>query len=150
MSAGLFGSAVSSSITTSASDSRRTRSSPGASNALTRATAAPSDARTFAPASDRGMPLTACPRLTNSATRGRPIAPLAPATNTCMGSSLGVPAGLLLPFRKDEVPGIPRVHHPRQHPDLRLAGVLRDAVQAPGRLVERVARLQGLGGVVVD
>ena len=94
MSAGLFGSAVSSSITTSAFDSRRACSSPGASNALTRATAAPRSARAAAPASDRVMPVTACPRRTSSATSGRPIAPLAPATKTFIAASSG--AGLLL------------------------------------------------------
>ena len=89
MSAGLLGSAVSSSITTSAFDSRRARSSPGASNALTRATAAPRSARAVAPASDRVMPVTACPRRISSATSGRPIAPLAPATNTFMAALQG-------------------------------------------------------------
>src|SRR5262249_15284124 len=47
-------------------------------------TAAPRSARALAPASDRVMPVTLCPRRTSSATRGRPIAPLAPATKTFM------------------------------------------------------------------
>src|SRR5262245_43035909 len=147
MSAGLFGRAVNSSITTSAFDSRRACSTAGASNALTRATAAPRAARALAPASDRVMPVTACPRRTSSATSGRPIAPLAPATNTFMAASVGT--GLLL-FRDDEVLRVPRVQDPCQHPHLHLARVPGHPVQTPGRLVERLARLERLGRLVVD
>src|SRR6185312_15721261 len=120
MSAGLFGSAVSSSTTTSAFDTRKACSSPGTSNAPTRATAAPRSARAVAPASDRVMPVTACPRRTSSATSGRPIAPLALATNTFMAASPGT--GLAL-HRDDEVLGFPRVQDPRQHAGLHLARV---------------------------
>src|SRR5262245_63072152 len=147
MSAGLFGSAVNSSITTSAFDSHRACSSPGASYAPTRATAAPRSARAVAPASDRVMPVTACPLRTSSATSGRPIAPLAPATNTFMAASPGT--GLLL-HRDDEVLRVPRVQDPRQHPGPDLARVPGHPVQAPARLVERLARLEHPGRLVVD
>src|SRR5689334_7583483 len=147
MSAGLFGSAVNSSTTTSAFDPRRACSSPGASKALTRATAAPRSARAVAPASDRVIPVTACRRRTSSATSGRPIAPLAPATNTFMAAPPGT--GLLL-HREDEVLRVPRVQDPRHHPGLHLARVHGHPVQAPARLVERLACLEHPGRLVVD
>src|SRR5436309_10949490 len=128
MSAGLLGSAVSSSITTSAFDSRTARSSPGASNALTRATAAPRLANAVAPATDRVMPVTACPRRISSATSGRPIAPLAPATNTFMAASPGT--GLFLQ-RYGDVLDAPRMQDPRQQPGLHLARVPEHPVKAP-------------------
>jgi len=59
MSRGSRGSAVNWSMTTSGRDSRSARSSPGTSNALTRATAAPRPAMTRAPASELVIPVTA-------------------------------------------------------------------------------------------
>src|SRR3954467_2533324 len=93
------------------------------------------------------MPVTACPRRTNSATSGRPIAPLAPATNTFMAASPGT--GSLL-HRDDEVLGVPRVEDPRQHPHLHLARVPGHPVQAAAPLVKGLARLEHPGRRVVD
>src|SRR3954453_11442251 len=142
---GSAGSAVSSSMTTSARASFNARPTAAASRALTRATVAPRSARTLAPASDRVMPVTLCPRRTSSATSGRPMAPLAPATKTFMAVT---PWSVLLGH--GDVLDALRVDDPRQQPGLHLAGVRRHPVQAPGRFVEGLARLQDLRGLVVD
>src|SRR5262245_55681493 len=135
---GLLGSAVSSSITTSALDPRRASSSPPASNALTLATAAPRSARALAPASDRVMPVTVCPRRTSSAMSGRPIAPLAPATKTFM-VMLQFWWGVLLPRRRDRhFLGVAGVQDHRQEAGPGLATrVPGHPVHRPRRFVER-------------
>src|SRR5262249_49423879 len=147
MSAGLLGKEVSWSMTASAPDLRTASSTAAASSASTSATPAPSSFMPFVLASERVIPVTAWPRRTSSAISGRPIAPVAPATNTLMVVLLSV----LLLFRDDDVLHVLRVQHDGQ--DARrvlVAGVLRDAVQAAGRLVEGVPGLENLGLVVVD
>src|SRR5439155_11642700 len=62
----------------------------------------------------------------------------------------GCAASLLL-LRDDDVLGVVRVKHNSDHPRrVLVAGVLRDPVQASGRLVERILCLQLLDGFVVD
>src|SRR5262245_1150248 len=61
------------------------------------------------------------------------------------------PGGLRLRFRNRDLPGVPRVQDHCQDARVALRGrVLRHAVQAAGRLVERVPRLERLGRLVVD
>src|SRR3954462_10680105 len=93
-------------MTTSARASRTARSTAGASNALTRATAAPRSVRARAPAWERVMPFTVCPRRTSSAMSGRPIAPLAPATKTFMVILPRRWGGLLLGVRDGPFLGV--------------------------------------------
>src|SRR5262249_56510238 len=71
-------------------------------------------------------------------------------TSSVMVASRGRRPGSLLRLRDDEVLRVPRVQDPRQHPGLHLARVLGHPVQAPARLVERLARLENLGRLVVD
>src|SRR5262245_46272404 len=75
-----------------------------------------------------------------------PIAPLAPATNTF---TVILPRGrpvLLLRLRDGDLLGVSRVQHHRDQAGLALrGGVLRHPVEGPGRLVERLARLEHLG-----
>src|SRR5262245_19041928 len=147
MSAGLLGREVSWSMTASAPDLQTASSTAAASSASTSATSAPSSLRPRAPASTRVIPVTAWPCLTSSAISGRPIAPVAPATKTFMVDLRSV----LLLFRDDDVLDVVGVQHDGQ--DARrvlVAGVLRDAVQAAGRLVEGVTGLEDPGLVVVD
>src|SRR5262249_33217957 len=58
--------------------------------------------------------------------------------------------GSLLRLRDDDVLCVSRVQDPRHYPGLHLAWVPGDAVQAPGRLVERLARLEYFGRLGVD
>src|SRR5262245_2574899 len=95
MSAGLLGKEVSWSMTASAPDLRIASSTAAASSASTSATSAPSSFRPCVLALERVIPVTAWPWRTSSATSGRPMAPVAPATKTFMVVLLSV----LLLFR---------------------------------------------------
>src|SRR5262249_16902494 len=104
--------------------------------------------------------MTAWPRCRRLFTSLLPISPVPPMTTIFMLISLGntdsawateltqhpgqEPASLLR-FREAEALHVPRVQGPRHHPALHVARVLRHPVQTPGRLVERLARLEDLG-----
>src|SRR5262245_57354497 len=58
--------------------------------------------------------------------------------------------GSVLRLRDHEIRRVPRVQYPGQHAGLYLARVPGDAMQAPARLVESLARLEHLGRLIVD
>src|SRR5262245_64290792 len=69
----------------------------------------------------------------------------------CVSASFLPPGGLLLRLRNRDLLGVPRVQDHCQDARVALRGrVPRHAVQAAGRLVERVPRLERLGRLVVD
>src|SRR3954454_18370998 len=110
MSAGLFGREVSWAMTASAPDLPAASSTAAPYSESTNATSAPSSFRPCALALRRAIPVTAWPWRTSSATSGRPIAPVAPATKTLMV----VPLSVLLRFRDDDVLDVLRVQHDGQ------------------------------------
>src|SRR5262249_3675616 len=90
-----------------------------------------------------------------------PMSPLPPITTIfmpglleCRPSRIAGPVlifpSLFLRLRDDQILRVPRVQDPRQHPGPHLARVPGHPVQASARLVERIARLEHLGRLVVD